>query len=1071
MSQPPNPASPSPQDQTADLSPASTGAGYFNSPAPTLSREGPGTKIGPYKLLQLIGEGGFGSVFMAQQEHPVQRKVALKIIKLGMDTRSVVARFEQERQALAILDHPAIAKVFDGGATETGRPYFVMEFCNGEPIDTYCDRNNLSISERLELFIQVCQAIQHAHTKGIIHRDLKPSNILVSSQDGKPAAKVIDFGIAKATSSRLAEQTVFTEHRQIIGTPEYMSPEQAEGSLDIDTRTDVYALGVLLYQLLTGTTPFSGKDLRSAAYAEIQRIIREVDPPKPSTRLSENRDTLITAAAHRRTEPNRLSTVIRGELDWIVMKALEKDRTRRYETANGLMLDVRRYITGEAVLAAPPSAVYRIRTFVRRNKLAVAAGFAVAASLVFGVAASTWQARIARQQRDIAVTAQQAESKQRELAVAAETTARTRADQLKKVSEFQAKMLGEIDPNKAGEQLMKDVKERFTAALTKSETVEANRDQRIRTFNTDLDQVNATDAAARLIESTIILPAITQIDTQFKDQPTVNASLKHTLANLYKTLGKFPEAIALEELALEIRQRELGPDHPDTLTSIDTLGTMFEEKGEVPKAEAKYRQAYEARIRVFGKDHSDTLNSMGNLGNILRAQGKFVDAEPLLRESLEGRKKIAANQRDTLISMNTYGFLFIEQGKLKEGEPYWREAYEIGKREFGTDDRDVLVWTHNLAGLRNSMGRYAEALPLLEEVVESAKRVHGLDHPTTLTCMTSLANTLGALNQFDRAQDVTRAALEANRRTLGSDHPSTLFSTVMLGNLLRQGGKITEAEPFLRTGFDGYRRTLGPAHPSTLNAMSQLARVSFDSGDLREAETRYRDLLEAAKPTWGPDHVGRLITTNALANVLIRAERIDEAEQLLRPCLEARERISGPEHLDTLDVRSNLCRIADARGKFADADREYRDLLERYRRVGGDTNVSTLNAIVNLGVFLRERDNLSEAEPLLREALDRMSKVFGTDDARTANTRMQLGRLLTLSKRFADAEKELLEADRAIGEKKNPPAGRHMPYLKALADLYTQWHAAEPAKGYDIKAAAQQKRLDEAKAGVAARPK
>jgi serine/threonine protein kinase len=294
-------------------------------------REGPGTRIGPYRLLQLIGEGGFGSVFMAEQEKPVARRVALKIIKLGMDTMEVIARFEAERQALAMMDHPNIARVLDAGATDTGRPFFVMELVKGDPIVVYCDRNSLSIHDRLELFAQVCQAVQHAHTKGIIHRDIKPSNVLVSTQDGRPSTKVIDFGIAKATASRLTEKTLFTEHRTLIGTPEYMSPEQAEGLMDIDTRTDVYSLGVLLYELLTGTTPFGSKELRSAAYAEIQRIIREVEPPKPSTRIFQSTDTIASVAAHRHTEPRRLGSIVRGELDWIVMKALEKDRTRRYE--------------------------------------------------------------------------------------------------------------------------------------------------------------------------------------------------------------------------------------------------------------------------------------------------------------------------------------------------------------------------------------------------------------------------------------------------------------------------------------------------------------------------------------------------------------------------------------------------------------------------------------------------------------------------------------------------------------------------------------------------------------------
>ncbi|MCA9280352.1 MAG: protein kinase [Phycisphaeraceae bacterium] len=364
------------KDETVSIEPKST--------VQSAHSEGPGSRIGVYKLLQQIGEGGFGSVYMAEQEKPVKRRVALKIIKLGMDTKQVIARFEQERQALAILDHPNIAKVFDAGATETGRPYFAMELCTGEPIDEYCDRNKLSIAERLELFAQVCAAVQHAHTKGLIHRDLKPSNVLVSTQDGKPLAKVIDFGIAKATSSKLTERTLFTEHKQLIGTPEYMSPEQAEGSLDIDTRSDVYSLGVLLYALLTGTTPFNSRDLRSAAYAEIQRVIREVDPPKPSTRLTQSSETLADIANHRKIEPSRLSAMIRGELDWIVMRALEKDRTRRYESASDFAADIRRYLSGEAVEAAPPSTTYRVRTFIRRNKGIVAAGALVSAVLVLG---------------------------------------------------------------------------------------------------------------------------------------------------------------------------------------------------------------------------------------------------------------------------------------------------------------------------------------------------------------------------------------------------------------------------------------------------------------------------------------------------------------------------------------------------------------------------------------------------------------------------------------------------------------------------------------------------------------
>ena len=380
--------------------------------------EKPGDRIGRYKLLQQIGEGGCGVVYMAEQEEPVRRRVALKVIKLGMDTKSVIARFEAERQALALMDHPNIAKVLDAGATETGRPYFVMELVRGIRITDYCDENNLSTEQRLDLFIQVCHAIQHAHQKGIIHRDIKPSNILVTVNDGMPVPKVIDFGIAKATEQRLTDKTLFTAFEQFIGTPAYMSPEQAAmTSLDIDTRSDVYALGVLLYELLTGKTPFDAKTLVAAGLEEMRRIIREQEPVRPSTRLSTLQNEERTTTARRRgTEVPKLIHLVRGDLDWIVMKCLEKDRTRRYETANGLAQDLERHLNHEPVNAYPPSAAYKFQKFVRRNKVMVAAGGTVAAALVLGILGSTWQALRATQAEGKTAKALKSEAAQRQKA-------------------------------------------------------------------------------------------------------------------------------------------------------------------------------------------------------------------------------------------------------------------------------------------------------------------------------------------------------------------------------------------------------------------------------------------------------------------------------------------------------------------------------------------------------------------------------------------------------------------------------------------------------------------------------
>ncbi|MBX3406615.1 MAG: serine/threonine protein kinase [Phycisphaeraceae bacterium] len=866
-----------------------------------------GMRIGPYKLLQMIGEGGFGSVFMAEQERPVIRKVALKIIKLGMDTRAVIARFEAERQALAMMDHPNIAKVLDAGATETGRPYFVMELCKGEAIVEFCDRNNLSVAERLDLFAQVCAAVQHAHNKGIIHRDIKPSNVLVSMQDGHPHAKVIDFGIAKATASRLTEKTLFTEHRALIGTPEYMSPEQAEGSLDIDTRTDVYSLGVLLYELLTGTTPFSSKELRSAAYAEIQRIIREVEPPRPSTRLSANTDTLPSVAANRHTEPKRLGTIVRGELDWIVMKALEKDRQRRYETTNALAMDIRRYLAGETVLAAPPGRSYRVRKFVRRNKGAVTAAVVVAAALVLGMAGTSLALKRA-------LDAESGLSEQLAKTERAQQAEKERADQLKRVSDFQARMLGRINTTTAGESLMQDVRERFAAVLEKAGVPEAERAAQARALGDLLARINATDTAAAMIDRTILRPAIRAIDEQFKDDPRTDASLRQSLATLYLSIGLYEAALPLQESALATRRRVLGEEHTDTLASVGNMGTLLASQGRLEQAEPYVREVLEKSRGVLGEDHPQTLAALDNMGNLLRDQGKLAESEPYQREALDkSRRLMGEEHQSTLRALNNLALLLMAQGKPADAEPYLRELLEKCRRVLGEDHWGTLTALNNMGVLLHGQGKFEQAEPFWRETMEKRRRVLGEDHPDTLSAIHNMGILLLARGKLAEAEPFLREGLEKHRRVLGADHPSTLTSIGSMAGLLHAQDKPEEAEPYWREAMEGSRRVLGADHPHTLVYISNTGSVLLQRGRPRDALDLLAPVEAASRRAFSdghPLHLAAYLTALGGARAALghNADALSLAESNLLEAHPIFVRTQGSGHKDT---RTCVRRLVD----------------------------------------------------------------------------------------------------------------------------------------------------------------
>ncbi len=708
--------------------------------------EGPGTAIDRYKLLEKIGEGGMAVVYMAEQTEPVRRKVAFKIIKLGMDTKQVIARFEAERQALALMDHPNIAQVFDAGATETGRPYFVMELVTGMSITEYCNRNRLSTKDRLGLFIQVCRAVQHAHQKGIIHRDIKPSNVMVTMHDGRPVPKVIDFGIAKATNQKLTEKTLFTRYAHIIGTPAYMSPEQAELSdIDVDTRSDIYSLGVLLYELLTGTTPFGEEELRQVGYLEMQRVIREEEPTKPSTKLTALGKTLDDVARQRNATPEQLRKVVRGDLDWIVMKSLEKDRMRRYGTATQLLGDIERHLKHEPVSAGPPGVWYRTKKLLQRHGKLVAAGAAVMAAVVLGLI--------------ISIT----------LYIRAE---RARAETAT-VTDFLANdLLASVYPERAKGQ---EVTVRY------------------------------------LLET-----ASAKLETKFGDSPLAEAAVRTTLGVTYQKMGDNPAAQPHLERAWEIRRRQLGPEHPDTLTSLDQLGWLYWYQGRNEDARPRLVEAFEHRRRVLGPEHRDTLESMTHLAWLGEGPGSDMDDSSIAEHAYDLARRVLGE--DDPITLGAAAALTMRQvanfqhAKAKAVAP---AAYERSRRVLGDEHETTLVLMNVLTWLYGRQQRYEEAVPLGERAMEIARRVLGPTHMVTLHAQANLGWLYTEQGRSEEAMSLLMETLELARQHLGPDHVITVCCALKLGILYRAQGQYEQHDPLLIDLLRTCRAQFGEDSPVT----------------------------------------------------------------------------------------------------------------------------------------------------------------------------------------------------------------------------------------------------------------
>ncbi len=730
-------------------------------------------RIGSYRILRVLGEGGMGIVYEADQVEPVRRRVALKILKPGMDTKQILARFEAERQALAVMEHPNIAKVLDAGATEGGRPYFAMELVHGVRLTDYCDQHRLPIRQRLELFIDVCHAIQHAHQKGVIHRDLKPSNVLVTEREKKPTPMVIDFGIAKAISQPLTERTLVTEHGQALGTPAYMSPEQAAMSgLDVDTRTDVYSLGVMLYELLVGHLPLDPDEVGiNAFFARL--LMHEMDHRRPSAEFKTPGENVTIIAKLRQADASALHRALQGDLDWIVMRAIDTDRNRRYETVNGIAMDIQRHLDDEAVLARPPSTRYRLAKFVRRNRTAVAAGAVIAASLVVGTGAAT--VGMVRATRAEAAAAREAEAAQQ-------------------VSDFLVGLFEVSNPSEArgdavtAREILEVGAERIAAELADQPVVQA---RLLNTIGTVFTQMGLLDRARPLLQQALALREA-ELGANHVD---VGASL-YQLAWLSRVQGNLSGAEPLARRALSITEKALGPDDPEVARSAGNLAAIYMSQGKFSDAEPLFQRAVAIDERAPNPNQARVASSISNLGTFYLRRGRLDEAESQLERALEIRERVLEPDHASLAAnLLNLGAVYWTKGRYGDAESVYQRAREIFEKTLDPEHPRMASILNNLGETYLALERYDEAEPLLTRALTVKERIYDPSHTSIATTVHALANLHRHQRRYGLAEREYQRALRIRERAMGPTATMVADTLEDYGRMLREAGRASEAEP------------------------------------------------------------------------------------------------------------------------------------------------------------------------------------------------------------------------------------------------------------------------------------
>ena len=1023
-------------DLTTDHSMGST-AGFGTSE--TLAQSSTlqtGQTVGRYKLIRPIGEGGMGAVWLAEQEKPIRRQVALKLIKAGVADKQTIARFEAERQALSMMDHPHIAKVLDAGATPAGSPYFVMELVKGEPVTQYCDANKLSLNERLALFIQACEAVQHAHHKGIIHRDLKPSNILVHIHNDQHTVKVIDFGLAKALDqqAKLTDKTVHTEFGRVMGTLQYMSPEQAQlDSLDIDTRTDVYSLGIILYELLAGSTPIDKESLKEKTLLQVLEMVREETPPLPSNRLSSSFDKLDSISSMRQIQSGKLQQILKGELDWVVMRALEKDRARRYATPIDFAADVRRYLDGDAVVARPPSVSYRFRKFVRKNWIPVGVVAGLFA-LVTGAAVVINSAR-----------------------TAAEESAR---------------------------------KERISA--TKSNAV-------AQLLKDSLDGVGPSVALGRdtTLLKEILERASQRVDEELDDQPEVEADMRSTLSVTYWEMGEYQLAETHRRRSKEIIDKLYAGDHSAKALELGELGLILAERDEFESAEEHFREslamyerlnaetdddgevsalkdlatlltrqnrvneareqlelAYRKAIAYYETEEHDIVATViSALGNVEMQAGNFAEAHQHYERALElHRRLLPADHPFIQTSMLNLGWVLLEMNQLDESEQLFRDAIALQRKVLGADHPTLASSLRQLGGVLKRAGRLDDTERVLNEALSIARQHFSEEHVVVEYCLNDLAGLYNLLGRLEQSLEIHQQLLK-NKLARGDER--NLFNNYNnVAHVLMRTKQFNEAEKMFREAI-ALAKAAGPhGSPQLPTYMNNRGQCLVAMGRFEEAIELFQQVIEMRKRLNENDpQIGNSLSS--LGQVYLKLKDYEKAEELQRQAVAKYSELMGPDHLYTQICRFSLARVLRARDKLDEANKLYKQTRPAFEASFGTTHSRTVSLRAHHGALLADLGRWEEARTELEFALKTTSPEgdLVLEDRLLTKVKIWLGLVLAKLKEFEQSESLLLAAEKEASAGDEPwDEDDAPPPPKALVRLYLRWHQAEPDAGHDAKA-------------------